>query len=373
MYVDVKSRKVSIDPFDGAEEIWPIDPKGEKRIWRMHPDGVKVSIEDGDISVMVKAGRIEIVKKSRMPEGKKPKTLWKEPIYSATSYGTKLLNNIIRNSGFTYPKSICLVQDCLRYWADPESFVLDFFAGSGTTGHAVMNLNGEDDGRRKYCLIENANYFGTVLIPRMKKIAYSFKWKEGKPRDNNGIGTFFKYQTLEQYEDALDNLELEPNEAAQKLFKDDYLLKYFLEFETQDSPNLLNIERLKDPFSHKLKVNFEEMGEPTETVVDIPETFNYLLGLKVKKIKARQNLKNKYLFVLGEKEGTNIAVVWRKVDDNWDENDFRKDKEFIVKELKAWMPQRVYINGQSILTTNLEGHPVEIHYIEPEFRTLMFS
>jgi len=49
--------------------------------------------------------------------------------------------------------------------------------------------------------------------------------------------------------------------------------------------------------------------------------------------------KRKYLFILGEKEGVDIAVVWRKVDDNWDENDFRKDKEFIIKELKAWMPQ----------------------------------
>jgi len=87
----------------------------------------------------------------------------------------------------------------------------------------------------------------------------------------------------------------------------------------------------------------------------------------------RKDKRRKYLFILGEKEGINIAVVWRKVDDNLDENDFRKDKEFIVKELKAWMPQRIYINGQSILTTNLEGHPVEIHYIEPEFKTLMFS
>jgi hypothetical protein len=82
--------------------------------------------------------------------------------------------------------------------------------------------------------------------------------------------------------------------------------------------------------------------------------------------------KRKYLFIFGEK-GVDIAVVWRKVDDNWDENDFRKDKEFIIKELKAWMPQRVYINGQSILTTNLEERPIEIHYIETEFKRLMFS
>lgn len=255
---------------------------------------------------------------------------------------------------------------------------MDFFPGSGTTAHAVMKLNKEDGGNRKYILAEMANYFDTIIIPRVKKVAYTFNWKDGKPLDDDGIGSFLKYQILEQYEDTLDNLELKPNEPAQKLFKDDYLLKYFLEFETQENPALLNVEHLKDPFSYKLKVNFEEMGEPIEAVVDIPETFNYLLGLKVKKIKARplrlaQGDRRKYLFTLGEKEGINIAVVWRKVDDNWDEDDFRKDKEFIIKELKGWMPQRIYINGQSILTTNLEGHPVEIHYIEPEFKTLMFS
>lgn len=128
----------------------------------------------------------------------------------------------------------------------------------------------------------------------------------------------------------------------------------------------------------KKAISYLSIVIPLEAVVDIPETFNYLLGLKVKKIKARpprlaQGDRRKYLFILGEKEGMTIAVVWRKVDDNWDEDDFRKDKEFIIKELKAWMPQRIYINGQSIVTTNLEGHTVEIQYIEPEFKTLMFS
>jgi len=252
-----------------------------------------------------------------------------------------------------------------------NDIVLDFFLGSGTTTAVAHKL------KRKWIGVEMGDHFYTVVLPRMKKVLAGEKSGISKEVNWQGGGSF-KYQALEQYEDALDNLELKHNEPAQKLFKDDYLLKYFLEFETQDSPNFLNIESLKDPFSYKLKVNFEEMGEPEEAVVDIPETFNYLLGLKVKKIKARplrltQGDKRKYLFVLGEKEGISIAVVWRKVDDSWNDNDFRKDKEFIIKELKAWMPQRIYINGQSILTTDLEGHPVEIHYIEPEFKTLMFS
>lgn len=229
-----------------------------------------------------------------------------------------------------------------------------------------MKLNKEDGGKRKFILIEMADYFYTIIIPRIKKIAYSFNWKDGKPQDSDGVGVFFKYQILEQYEDTLDNIELKENKQAPEL------LKYFLDYETRENPSLLNIDHLKNPFSYKLKVNLEEVGKPQEMVVDIPETFNYLLGLKVKKIKTRNN-ERKYLFVLGEKEGKDIAIVWRKYEDNWTEDDFKKDKEFIIEELKPWKPSIVYINGQSVLTPKLgsDFDSIEIRYIESEFKRLM--
>ncbi|MEO0231561.1 MAG: site-specific DNA-methyltransferase, partial [candidate division WOR-3 bacterium] len=160
--------------------------------------------------------------------------------------------------------------------------------------------------------------------------------------------------------------ELKENKQAEELFKDEYLIKYFLDFETKESPYLLNIEHLKNPFAYKLKVNLQEVGEPQEMVVDIPETFNYLLGIKVKKIKVRKNEK-KYLFILGEKEYKDIAIVWREYSDDWEEEDFKKDKEFIIKELETWKPHIVYINGQSVLTLK----NWEVRYIEPEFKRLM--
>ncbi|HQT45050.1 MAG TPA: DNA methyltransferase, partial [Candidatus Micrarchaeota archaeon] len=94
-YVSIAERKLSVDAFPGSEEVFPIDPKGENRIWRNNKDGAKRDIESGDIAVIEKAGRFEIVKKSRKPEGKKPKTLWYESGYSATTHGTKLLIDII--------------------------------------------------------------------------------------------------------------------------------------------------------------------------------------------------------------------------------------------------------------------------------------
>jgi len=271
---------------------------------------------------------------------------------------------------YDYPKPSKLIAKLIASTRNTTGIHLDFFAGSGTTAHAVMKLNKEDGGKRKYILIEMANYFDTVMIPRLKKVCYSFNWKGGKPKDTDGISQFFKYQILEQYEDTLDNIELTSNKQAELKFGDDYLLKYFLDYETRENPSLLNIVQLKNPFSYKLKVNLEEVGEPQEMVVDIPETFNYLLGLKVKKIKARNN-QRKYLFVLGEKKGKDIAIVWREYDDNWNKDDFKEDKEFIIKETKPWAPHIVYVNGQSVLTPKLGKHTAEIRYIEPEFRNLM--
>ncbi len=322
-------------------------------------------------------------------EGVTPITLWPYEEVGHTHEAVNELKALFPSNPYRDPKPTRLVKRIIELTAKIEStsVVLDFFAGSGTTTHAIMKLNKEDGGKRKYILVEMANYFDTVIIPRLKKVCYSFNWKDGKPQDADGISQFFKYHILEQYEDTLDNIELTPNKQAELKFGDDYLLKYFLDYETRENPSLLNIDQLKNPYLYKLKVNLEEVGEPQEMVVDIPETFNYLLGLKVKKIKAREiaefipneiasatprkDKKRKYLFVLGEKEGKDIAIVWREYDDNWNEDDFKEDKEFIIKELEPWSPHIVYVNGQSVLTPKLGKHPVEIRYIEPEFKKLM--
>ena len=75
---------------------------------------------------------------------------------------------------------------------DTRDIALDFFAGSGTTGHAVTDLNRRDGGNRQYILVEMGDYFDTVLLPRMKKIAYSSSWKDGKSTAQSGSFVLFK-------------------------------------------------------------------------------------------------------------------------------------------------------------------------------------
>lgn len=70
-----------------------------------------------------------------------------------------------------------------------NDITLDYFAGSGTTGHAVINLNREDGGKRKYILVEMGEYFETVTKPRIQKVIYAKDWKDGKPNPLGGTRT----------------------------------------------------------------------------------------------------------------------------------------------------------------------------------------
>ncbi len=270
------------------------------------------------------------------------------------------------SQNFPTENSEHLLKRVVESASNEGDLVMDFFLGSGTTTAVSHKL------KRKWIGVEMGEHFLNIVLPRMKKVlAYDksgiSKEKDVKEKYNEKTaGGFFKYQILEQYEDSLDNIDLKPNETAHELFKDEYLLRYFLEFETRDNPYLLNIDQLKNPFSYKLKVNLSEVGEPQEMNVDIPETFNYLLGIKVKKIKTRNNGK-KYLFVLGEKNDKDIAIVWREVIDNLSEEDLKKDRDFIVKEIETWSPDVVYVNSKCVLTPK----DFEVKYIESEFKKLM--
>ncbi|MCK4816588.1 site-specific DNA-methyltransferase, partial [bacterium] len=163
-----------------------------------------------------------------------------------------------------------------------SDIVLDHFAGSGTSGHAVINLNREDRSRRKFILVEMDDYFDTVLIPRIKKVTYTPEWKNGKPArlatadEAEYSPRIMKYICLESYEDTLNNITF-PDVPKTLYDFDDYLLKYMLAWETKESETLLNVDKIASPFSYKLTIaDGEEMQQKP---VDIPETFAYLLGL----------------------------------------------------------------------------------------------
>jgi adenine-specific DNA-methyltransferase len=198
------------------------------------------------------------------------------------------------------------VEDCLRASnAVGRATVLDYFAGSGTTGHAVINLNREDAARRSFILVEMGEYFDTVLLPRIKKTTFAPAWTNGKPKrlstaeEAERSPRIIKVIRLESYEDALNNLELRRSPVQRSLLdtaeargadklREQYMLRYMLDVETRGSQSLLNVQAFMDPTAYKLKVKRPGTDETREVHVDLLETFNWLIGLTVQHIASPQ-------------------------------------------------------------------------------------
>ena len=183
-----------------------------------------------------------------------------------------------------------LVEDCLRASSSrSDALIFDYFAGSGTTAHAVINLNREDNGNRRFVLAEMGANYEEVIVPRVKKVAYSPKWADGKPQIDMVTGTertprIVKLLHLENYEDTVFNLEhYDPPDvpSSNKDFYRGFMQRYWLELSSKGSPSLLNIERFADPTAYTLQVKKPGTDEYVEKAVDLVETFNWLTGLHV--------------------------------------------------------------------------------------------
>jgi adenine-specific DNA-methyltransferase len=199
--------------------------------------------------------------------------------------GEKELTNLFGTTRtFGGPKPSTLIGRLIVQADSKNSPVLDFFAGSGTTGQATFQQNRLDGGKRSSILVEGGAHFDTVLLPRMKKISYADSWKDGQPISLDGLSHVFEYFRLESYEDALNNLTLKPANNfgdTEYNFARDYMLHYWLDFETKGSPSLLNIEWFTDPTAYKLKTKKPGTDEYVEKAVDLMKTFNWLIGLHV--------------------------------------------------------------------------------------------
>ncbi|MDB5844639.1 MAG: hypothetical protein JWP79_1949, partial [Polaromonas sp.] len=155
-----------------------------------------------------------------------PRTIWPYDEVGHNQEAIQILRGMFDDGmAFTAPKPPRLVERCIRIGAG--SITLDFFAGSGTTGHAVINLNREDGGARKFLLVEQGEYFDTVTLPRIAKVMTAPEWTDGAPRDtvqhaDAGNAGHWSRRTLplvrvlrlERSEASLNALDFEQNTAS---------------------------------------------------------------------------------------------------------------------------------------------------------------
>jgi adenine-specific DNA-methyltransferase len=417
-----RSWNVLEDPLPDEEVLLPLDDNGRERIWDFVVDTAKENLPHLRVRKDTH-GETAVYRKWRLnDEGLLPQTWWDKSEYSAAEYGTNLLAHMFGETHtFTFPKSLYAVLDCLKVANlrnNKSATALDYFAGSGTTGHAVINLNREDGGRRRFILVEMGSYFDTVLLPRLKKVTFTPEWKDGKPKrlatpeEAERSPRIVKIIRLESYEDSLNNLETRRTNTQQLLLdagdaqgagglKEQYILRYMLNVETRGSQSLLNVQAFTDPTAYKLKVKRPGSDESREVNVDLLETFNWLIGLTVQQIAApqifsaaferdpekrlrlkgrlKQDAVGPYWFrtVTGTTpDGRKTLIIWRKLTGEAEQDNLVLDEWFTKQGYSSKDSEfdLIYVNGGNNLENLKAAEDTwKVRLVEEDFHRLMFD
>lgn len=327
--------------------------------------------------------------------------------------GEAELGNLFGESGlFLSPKSSKFVKKFVLQSTKADSWFSDFFGGSGSSAHAVVQANREDGGQRKFLTVEMGHYFDTLTKPRILKALYASDWKGGAPRSHDGGSAVIKIVRLESYEDALNNLVPVRNTRQEDLLasaeaqgadrlKEQYLLRYMLDVETRGSQSLLNVKAFANPTAYQLKVKRPGSDESREVNVDLLETFNWLVGLTVQGIAApqtftadferdtegrlilkgrlRQDADGPWWFrtVTGTTpDGYRALIIWRKLTGNAEQDNLVLDTWFTRAGYSAKDSEfgLIYVNGDNNLE-NLKAtdDTWKVRLIEEDFHRLMFD
>ena len=382
---------------DGVIAVYPIDNNGVEKKWVFERGTVEGILDELWVKETTNPDGIDIM---RTKKRFRHKTTWTDKKYSANSYGSSLLTAM--SVPFTYPKSIFNVQECVEAALSDKKYgtVIDYFAGSGTTAHAVMNSNWRDQGTRKYILVEMGEYFENATKLRVKKAAYAVDtkaWKKGKPQNRRcGVSQIIKYMRIESYEDALSNIELSDDGGQlAALLGEEYLIHYMVDLESRGS--LLDVEAFLNPFAYTMKVT--EKNECKERGVDLCETFNYLIGLTVTSQSAisyfiskpaetpayegavdlLSDINGQYAFRQIEgalPDGRRALVIWRTVTDDVIASNAALDAYFTTyrKNAQERKYDVIFVNGDSNLE-NLRGSSEgwKVQVTEVEFKKRMFE
>jgi adenine-specific DNA-methyltransferase len=336
---------------DYSIEVYPTDSRGRDDCWTWSEEKVSNNI-DMLVARKTRKGDWRVYRKDylRDESGEVAKTMaksvWTDKEIN-NQRGKEELKHLMGDHTVDFPKSVDLIKKCVKIGADHDGTVLDFFAGSGTTAQAVLELNEEYEQDRDYVMIEMADYLHNVIKPRIIKWVYSEDWELGVPQGSSDRSHVFKYIEVEDFEDTLhqENLRSEEPQASFDEFSPNRL-SYYLNFEV-DGPSLLDLGGLKDPFEYSLYIqNSDEVKKET---IDLIESFNYLLGLEVRSIQQVENNDRKYRIVTGERGDDKITVVWRPVEDDDGKEFFEEDREFLRSNVLG-DEDIVYINYDSALS-----------------------
>ncbi len=194
IYISKDLTKFSIEKIDDYEAIYPITESGVERTWKTKGGTFKKLEENGNIVAKREKDKVVIYEKLR--EDQVIKTHWIKKEYHAYHFGTKLLEQILGEKAFSFPKSLYAVLDTIKIMTSQDDIILDFFSGSGTTAHAVLELNKEDGGNRKFIIVEQLDEHIGICQERLQKVI-----------KNNSQGDFVYCELLKWNEAYIDKIQ----------------------------------------------------------------------------------------------------------------------------------------------------------------------
>jgi len=268
-------------------------------------------------------------------------------------------------TGFSTENSEVLLQRVIEISSRKGEYVMDYFLGSGTTISVAHKLG------RKWIGVEMGEYFEKYPLTRMKKVLHGSHNGISKEVNWKG-GGMFKYIALESYEDTLNNLVLNKSPEQQttleinKRFNEEYLLQYMLDIESRE--HLFNLDCFKNPFSYQLKVT--KNNELIPTNINLVDTFNYLIGIKVNKIERIREFK----VINGiNSKNQKTLIIWRNLEKTTNDD---LDKFVEKLDIKVFDGEYdiIYVNGDNNLSNfKKEEESWKVRLIEEEFFNRMFD
>ena len=357
-----------------SSNVFPIRPDGSEGCWRWARERYDYA-RNNDLIEWVKTERgweVYVKQFYDKEATRPPSSVWLHTEVGHNHEASEEIKTLFGSSIFGNSKPTRLVRRMLEittsFHSELGDVALDFFAGSGTTGHAVINLNREDGGRRKFILVEMADYLDRVLVPRIKKVMFTPEWKEGKPKrlatkeETERTPRLVKVLRLESYEDALHNTFSDSNieriSEREKAYRqmvgdEEYRIRYLVKLPLEASDSMLSLTEFEHPFDYTIET-LSDYGSKTQTV-DLVETFNWLYGLRVRRVftwvnKDAKTNKDKegrfYRAVSGtDREGKKrVLVVWRDMTGL----DPVEDRGFLGAKAKEIGPfEEQWVNGDS--------------------------
>lgn len=205
IYVSKDLKRLGLRPEKDGYQVLPVNAQGEEYSWKVKPDTFESRNKAGAYAAKLEDGNVVIFNKYR--EKQVIKNTWTHKKYQSEFQGTNLLKKLLGKNVFPYPKSLYTVIDTLKLMAGENDIVLDFFAGSGTTAHAVLELNKEDGGDRKFILVEQLREHAEICRKRVQAVM-----------KQNGSSDSFVYCELMQYNEIFTD-RIQAADSADELAK----------------------------------------------------------------------------------------------------------------------------------------------------------